>query len=321
MLYLTTYYILIKVDFKATIFEDIAIFQETVFKEQVDFTQSRFKYESQFMEVTFHSPVIFFRVIFNENTNLRGNFHSICDLGESIFKTNADLRYADFSPSSIVLLDNMTYNKMLIKWEQIHNNIFFTDTSKDQSVKSYRKTIYDENMARLEDIINVYHALENNFSNIGQRADEDECYIKRKQIEEKRLESDWWPHFQTRVFGILCNYGVKPIKIIYWIVFAIWLWSLFFFIIELSYQLTKDNKGSKFLKNFYCYIQYLLKCYVWGLYFNLFCLLTKGYSGNYDERESKNINTTYRFLIITENIIIWCMITFLIIVLSKRIMG
>jgi len=194
-------------DFSQARFEGKANFQDVTFEKWVAFAKVMFQ-EADFREATFQEQANFEKASFLGNTSLEGEFRSGCDLRESVSEKTVDLRNAIFADTAWVLLTNVDFDRMLVSWSQLKGRMYFA--RKGRFLTPY--------MADTKDVTNVYIALENNFRNLGQYEDEDDCYYARKRIERKHAFRDmtWHPRTWGRplivhpLLWFTCGYGVKP---------------------------------------------------------------------------------------------------------------
>ena len=297
--------------------------ENVTFYKLADFEYTQFNKQALFIEVNFKSKADFFRANFYDYANLRGNFYSECDFGETRFDSNADLRYAEFFNDAKIKLDNMTYDKLLIRWDQIFGKIYFSDTKiKDQTVIGNRNTLSEFEVDE-EEIISVYNALEKNFQKISRYTDRDACYVKRRNIIQNKLKNQlkgilWppreiinkidkilFPYLQSKFLSITCNYGTKPIKILicYFIVVLIMTFICFVY----------DYFNVKKIKMYFPYNPSFLNSFLNNLYLPITLVYGKKFSF------SNNNNRIIFLLFVIEGILQWSLITLLIICLSSRL--
>ena len=117
------------------------------------------------------------------------------------------LQGAKFDPASSILLDNCDYDRLIVHWIEIKNNIIY-------------KSEYDSA---------TYLKLISNFRNLGNFNDENECYFQYRN--EKRYS---WPlvsfeKLGDTLFWAICGYGVRPLRAVGSAVICILLFALFYY--------------------------------------------------------------------------------------------
>ena len=189
-------------------FDQGVSFSGAWFRGNASFWRVTFQGRAEFGGARFHGEARFSSARFLEHTSLKAEFRSICDLRESSFGKTIDLRRAAFADTARVLLSHVDFHRMLVSWPQLEGRIYFT---KEDSVVT-------EDGGDTKDVAKVYIALQNNFRNLGQYEDEDDCYYHRKGIERRQAFRDmtWHPRTWVRplvvhpALWLTCGYGVKP---------------------------------------------------------------------------------------------------------------
>jgi uncharacterized protein YjbI with pentapeptide repeats len=170
------------VDFDGTTFTKAANFSDSVFQEDAGFSESKFEGEANFSRVQFVTEANFSRARFNDADFGRAEFERNFNLANARIYT---LRLSDahFREMSRINLKDLNFNRIVVRWNSIRNNLPFNGS--------------------------VYLTLTKNFRNLEQFEDEDDCYYQYRKEKQKRA-SRLLPKMIDRLAWLSCGYGVRP---------------------------------------------------------------------------------------------------------------
>ena len=235
-----------------TVFSDRALFQYNNYKGPFTFDNSECKGFIDFSIITMDKITYFGNSIFNElsfrNVQIKNRFEfGNVNSNSIVFKDFNLESKSDFSSDSIfkkliflncsfgestnfygalfpdtILVDDLSFNRMLIKWSQIEGKIYPVENTKNYG-----------------DYASIYYSFINNFRNLGKYSDEDECYYFLKNIELQLAWKNYFKHltfnpftwFKPFILGFFkysCGFWVRPFQVIGISIIAIVICSLFF---------------------------------------------------------------------------------------------
>ncbi|HUU26953.1 MAG TPA: potassium channel family protein [archaeon] len=306
------------VRFDSTYFKEEAIFKTIYFKDYSIFDYATFK------NVSFQNTDFFGKLDFNyiniDNAFFGGvRFYNICyfrnnsmlktlELDDCIFDKTVDFKDTYF-PDSIII-NNIHFGRMLVNWNQLINKI----------QPNMKDTLHFEDYSR------IYIPFINNFKNIGQYEDEDDCYYKLKNIEKdfslKSINSNpktWFRPFFLILFKITCGYGVRPYNVLKCSIFII----LFFTFLYYPLGPILERKKDKYLDYTFNYdFRTKLQRFYDAFYFSVSKFTTVGYGDWYPSQEFFMICNfkiiRFRSIAILEGFIGWFLMALFIISLTIK---
>lgn len=208
------------VDFRKSTFSNDSLLWNAVFDGKVDFKDAIFEKNVDFEDATFKNNADFSYVQFSNNRNYIAKFLNTSFIG------NVTFAYASFSPlvdmrrSHFYALFNMTqaiFDRLEIKWSDIEENLVCDDS--------------------------VYISLINNFENLGQFKDADNCAY---QYGKYRLENSgsMSSKVMETLSWITCGFGVRPQYAIIWTIILTFSFGVLYYF---SNALQKDSRIKRVL--------------------------------------------------------------------------
>lgn len=170
------------VDFDGTVFSHTANFSDSHFQEDAGFSQAQFQGEANFSRSHFNTEANFSRARFSDADFGRARFKRSFHLSNAKVYT---LRLSDaiFEEGSSIHLKDINYNRIVVRWNSIRNNLPYNGS--------------------------VYLTLIKNFRNLEQFEDEDECYYQyRKEKQAKSTKA--FAKLIDHLAWLSCGYGVRP---------------------------------------------------------------------------------------------------------------
>jgi hypothetical protein len=178
--------------FRKSIFLNDLLFENSLFKGNAEFRDANFEKNVGFENVIMASQADFSRSQFSNNRN------SITKFLNTSFEGDANFAYSSFSPVAQMRNSrfnrslNMTqaiFDRMEIRWDDIKNCLIGDDS--------------------------IYISFINNFRNLGQFGDYDNCIY---QYGRYRLahEDSIWSYLTDMMSWITCGFGVRPHFAIAW---------------------------------------------------------------------------------------------------------
>ena len=170
------------VDFDGTVFSQAANFSDSHFQEDAGFSESQFQGEANFSRAHFTTEANFSRARFSDADFGRGRFYRSFHLSNAKVYT---LRLSDaiFEDSSSIHLKDLNYNRIVVRWNSIRDNLPYNGS--------------------------VYLTLIKNFRNQEQFEDEDDCYYQYRKEKQARNTKPL-AKLIDQLAWLSCGYGVRP---------------------------------------------------------------------------------------------------------------
>lgn len=194
--------------FGETRFDGNAEFRNSIFLNELLFENSFFEGDAEFKGVTFEKNVGFENAIMASEADFSraqfsNNRNSVTKFLNTTFGGNASFAYCSFSP--IVQMRNSRFNgslnmteaifdRMELEWKDIEDRLIGDDP--------------------------IYISMINNFRNLGQFEDQDDCIY---QYGTYRLahEDSIWSYLADFLSWIICGFGVRPQYTFAWAILLI----------------------------------------------------------------------------------------------------
>jgi hypothetical protein len=179
-------------DFRKSVFLNDALFWNSLFKEKADFRDAIFEKNVDFENAIMNAKADFSHVHFSNDRNFLARFLNTSFLGDvsfdySSFSPITDMRNSDFNGS--LNMTHAIFDRIEIRWNDMKD-----------------KLVCDES---------VYLALINNFKNLGQFKDADDCTYQYGKYRLGNFDSGW-SRIEDTISWITCGFGVRPYFIIVW---------------------------------------------------------------------------------------------------------
>jgi len=170
------------VDFDGTVFSQAANFSDSHFQEDAGFSQAQFQGEANFSRSHFNTEANFSRTRFSDADFGRAKFKRSFHLSNAKVYT---LRLSDaiFEEGSSIHLKDLNYNRIVVRWNSIRNNLPYNGS--------------------------VYLTLIKNFRNLEQFEDEDDCYYQYRKEKQARNTKPF-AKLIDHLAWLSCGYGVRP---------------------------------------------------------------------------------------------------------------
>ncbi len=170
------------VDFDGTVFSQAANFADSHFQEDAGFSQAQFQGEANFSRAHFNTEANFSRARFSDADFGRARFRRSFHLSNAKVYT---LRLSDaiFEKDSSIHCKDLNYNRIVVRWNSIRNNLPYNGS--------------------------VYLTLIKNFRNLEQFEDEDDCYYQYRKEKQAR-NTKAFPKLIDQLAWLSCGYGVRP---------------------------------------------------------------------------------------------------------------
>jgi hypothetical protein len=209
-------------DFRMSVFSDDALFWDSLFERNAYFTEDIFDKNVDFEDTIFKSNAEFSHVQFSNNRKYSSNFLNssyggIANFAFSSFSPTADMRNLHLKSS--LNMTQVVFDRIEMKWNEMHKSMICDDY--------------------------VYISLINNFKNLGQFEDADNCNY---QYGLYRLSHDdlGWSKLSDFISWILCGFGVRPFFVISWSVLMILMFgSIYYFFGALRRDNESKNEAQK----------------------------------------------------------------------------
>jgi hypothetical protein len=223
------------IDFKRTEFTGAAVFDGTFFDAGADFDNARFDTYVSFMDTTFNKFAHFTYIRFDESANFLGarfkgkfEFRNSRSNGPAIFESVVFEDYADFQVAIFIgpaRFEGTLFNKANFLGTQFKGAVDF-DSAQFNDSADFSGTKFEEELyfykvkfARLFIIWDsikdklvcdgpTYLSLINNFKDLEQFEDADNCYYQYRDLKRQERSPDWGKLFDY-ISWLSCGYGVR----------------------------------------------------------------------------------------------------------------
>ena len=230
--------------FDRTHFVGLADFFNAVFEKGASFANARFDGEANFSRVRFVNPRSVFPCLDFRNCVAHeaafftdAQFEGICDFTASRFG-----RVAEFSGATFCLaaFTDAEFGRLNVRWEQVAGHKLLIGRMLFRGFDPSREIIREEDLVALlaqrerpplAETHRQYDVLKAIFTRQGDHVSADECFYEWKQTERRESPLDWRPGtWLLKAFHylnwIICGYGVKPIRAVFFGLNAVMLFAV-----------------------------------------------------------------------------------------------
>lgn len=214
-------------DFRRSVFWDDALIENSLFEGEADFRQTNFGKNVGFENTIMGFDADFSHAQFSNDRNFKTRFINTSFQGDANFASCSLSPIAQMRNSRLngsLNMTHATFDRLEVKWDDIKNNLKCDDS--------------------------VFILLINNFRNLGQFNDYDNCIY---QYGKFRIDySDQvWSKFTDILSWITCGFGVRPHFTIFWAILLITIFGYIYYFYNIikkdinSNRVLQKNRGKK----------------------------------------------------------------------------